>query len=101
MWPGAQGAAIAARRVAPFGWHVQVFTNLAVIAALQNDLRTLPVHAGIRSFRPRDGVERSHAAGFDALLALVADGKAYVKISAPHRSPRSPISPMSRRSRAR
>ena len=29
----------AARRVAPLGWHVQVYTNLAVIAALQKEDR--------------------------------------------------------------
>ncbi len=75
----------AARRVAPLGWHVQSYTNLAVIAALQKDLRALPVMLVFDHFGRAVASKGPAQPGFDALLALVKDGKAYVKISAAHR----------------
>jgi predicted TIM-barrel fold metal-dependent hydrolase len=74
-----------ARQVAPFGWHVQIFTNLAVIAALHNDLSALPTMLVFDHFGRAVAANGPTQPGFDALLALVGDAKAYVKISAPHR----------------
>lgn len=75
----------AARRVVPLGWHVQVFTNLNVISALRDHLRVLPVTLVFDHFGRAIAAKGQNQAGFDTLLALVSDGKAYVKISAPHR----------------
>ena len=75
----------AARRVAPLGWHVQTYTNLSVIAALQKDMRALPVVLVFDHFGRAQAAKGPAQPGFDALLALVNSGKAYVKISAPHR----------------
>jgi predicted TIM-barrel fold metal-dependent hydrolase len=75
----------AARRVVPLGWHVQIYTNLAVIKALQKDLRALPTTLVFDHFGRAQAAKGPTQSGFDALLALANDGKAYVKISAPHR----------------
>ena len=76
----------AAEQVAPLGWHVQTYTNLGVIGALHRLMADLPVplvidHFG-RTMVAAGGVAQ---AGFDALLDLVATGKAFVKVSAAHR----------------
>jgi len=75
----------ASRRVAPLGWHVQTFTNLTVISALRDELRALPVTLVFDHFGRAVAAKGPAQPGFDTLLALVSDGKAYVKISAPHR----------------
>lgn len=74
-----------ANRVAPFGWHVQTFTNLNVIAAVHQTMQRLAtplVIDHIGRARAGLGVEQT---GFAELLDLVASGKAYVKLSAPQR----------------
>jgi predicted TIM-barrel fold metal-dependent hydrolase len=89
-----------ARRVAPFGWHVQIFTNLAVIAALHKEMRALPTALVIDHFGRAVAAKGPTQAGFDALLALVAEGKAYVKLSAAHRLSSQPdcadVAPLAR-----
>ncbi|HEY4250102.1 MAG TPA: amidohydrolase family protein [Roseomonas sp.] len=75
-----------AARVAPFGWHVQVFTNLGVIGALREVVETLPVPLVVDHFGRARGDGGIAQPGFDALLGLVRDGRAYVKLSAPHRA---------------
>ena len=75
----------AAEIVAPLGWHVQVYTNLAVLAAAHDTLRDLAAPLVVDHFgraMARFGVSQP---GFDALLNLVRSGKAYVKLSAAHR----------------
>jgi predicted TIM-barrel fold metal-dependent hydrolase len=42
--------AAAASRVAPLGWHVQVYADMNVIAALQHDMAALPVPLVIDHF---------------------------------------------------
>lgn len=73
----------AARIAAPLGWHVESYTNAAVIAAAQETLATLPVpivfdHFARATAGPDDAALRP-------LLHLLATGKAYVKLSAPYR----------------
>jgi len=82
--------AAAVAQVAPLGWHVQVYTELSVIAALKDDVPRLGVpivfdHFGgaQASGGPVGGVDQP---GFAALLALVGAGHAYVKVSAAYRS---------------
>jgi predicted TIM-barrel fold metal-dependent hydrolase len=72
-------------RVAPLGWHVQVFTTLPVIAALHDRLQAFPTMLVVDHF----GGAKAHAGvaqpGFAALLSLVREGKTYVKLSAGYR----------------
>jgi predicted TIM-barrel fold metal-dependent hydrolase len=68
-----------------FGWHIQIYAGLPVLAALQPSLRQLELPLVIDHFAmapAAGGPEQQH---FDAILALVAEGRAYVKLSAPHR----------------
>jgi predicted TIM-barrel fold metal-dependent hydrolase len=73
-------------RIAPLNWHVQIYTDMAVIAALQADLEALKVPLVIDHFGGAQAALGPTQPGFAALLALVRAGKAYVKLSAPYRS---------------
>src|SRR6185295_12151574 len=66
-------------------WHIQFNTNLAVIAALQSDLAALPCPVVFDHFARAKATAGVQQPGFDALLALVKSGRAYVKISAAYR----------------
>lgn len=85
--PVAAGALLeaAARQVAPLGWHVQTYTNMAVIGALHEALARLPVPLVVDHFGRARAAEGTGQPGFPELLGLVRAGRAYVKISAPHR----------------
>jgi len=78
--------AAAVARVAPLGWHVQVYTELSVIAALQDELPHLGVPVVFDHFGGATAAGGVDQPGFAALLALVAAGHAYVKVSAAYRS---------------
>ncbi len=75
----------AAERMAPLGWHLQLFARLDVIAALAPMIRTLPVPVVLDHFGFPDSNSSSHAHTFESVLNLVSSGNAYVKLSAPHR----------------
>ncbi len=76
----------AVARVAPLGWHVQVYTELSVIAALRDEVPRLGVPIVFDHFGGATAAGGVEQPGFDALLALVAAGHAYVKVSAAYRS---------------
>jgi predicted TIM-barrel fold metal-dependent hydrolase len=65
----------AAQRVAPLGWHVQTYTNLAILAALHDTIIALPTTLVVDHF------------------GLLRSGKVYVKISAPYRISQQPHYP--------
>ncbi len=68
------------------GWHVQLFTSLAMVSAIRDLVASAPVPVVFDHFggaRARLGVEQP---GFSDLLALVKSGKAYVKISGAYRA---------------
>jgi predicted TIM-barrel fold metal-dependent hydrolase len=72
-------------RVAPLGWHLQMFTNLAVLASLRPAIEALPIPLVVDHFcraRAALGVAQPH---FDVLLDLVRAGRVWVKLSAPQR----------------
>lgn len=75
----------AAEQVAPLGWHVQVYTNLDVIAGMQETIRHLPTTLVVDHFGKLDASKPLSQPGFDALCTLVQSGKVYVKLSAPYR----------------
>jgi predicted TIM-barrel fold metal-dependent hydrolase/predicted NBD/HSP70 family sugar kinase len=78
--------AAAVARVAPLGWHVQVYTELSVIAALKDDVARLGVPIVFDHFGGAPAAGGTGQRGFAALLALVKAGHAYVKVSAAYRS---------------
>jgi predicted TIM-barrel fold metal-dependent hydrolase len=75
----------AASRVAALGWHVQTYTNLAVLDGLHDAIQSLPVPLVVDHFGRPDAALGVSQQGFAALLSLVKSGKVYVKMSAPHR----------------
>jgi predicted TIM-barrel fold metal-dependent hydrolase len=76
----------AVARVAPLGWHVQVYTRLSVIAGLSEELGRLPVPIVFDHFGGAQAAGGIHQPGFPLLLQLVKAGHAYVKVSAAYRS---------------
>jgi len=65
--------------------HVQMFTRPAVIAAIKDAIDASPVTVVFDHFGGAQAAGGVQQPGFDALLALVRSGKAYVKLSAPYR----------------
>ncbi|MBV9553502.1 MAG: amidohydrolase family protein [Alphaproteobacteria bacterium] len=76
----------AAKRVAPLGWHVQVYTRLSVVEALHDDVMALDVPVVFDHFGGAQAAGGVGQPGFAALLDLVRSGKAYVKVSGHYRS---------------
>ncbi|MCZ7977251.1 amidohydrolase family protein [Agrobacterium salinitolerans] len=74
----------------PLGWHVQIFTELKIVAALENDFRQAPTPSVIDHFGRANAGEGTKQPGFDVLLDLVAAGHVYVKLSAPYLVSSSP-----------
>jgi predicted TIM-barrel fold metal-dependent hydrolase len=70
----------------PRNWHIQLYTRPSVIAALSGMLAKSPVPLVFDHFAGAQTVQGLSQSGFDAVLALVRSGKAYVKISAPYRA---------------
>jgi predicted TIM-barrel fold metal-dependent hydrolase len=76
----------AADRMKARGWHIQLFTGLAMISAIKDLVAASPVPVVFDHFGgavAKRGVEQP---GFADLLELVKSGKAYVKISGGYRA---------------
>ena len=65
--------------------HVQMFTRPTVIAAIKDAIDASPVTVVFDHFGGAQAAGGVQQPGFDALLALLKSGKAYVKLSAPYR----------------
>jgi predicted TIM-barrel fold metal-dependent hydrolase len=76
----------AAGRIRARRWHIQIYTELAVIAALKETIARSPVPVVFDHFGGAQAARGVRQPGFDALLDLVRAGAAYVKISASYRS---------------
>jgi predicted TIM-barrel fold metal-dependent hydrolase len=72
----------AARQVASHRLHVQMFTRPSVIAAIRDVIEASPVTVVFDHF---GGAQASGGVTQPGFVALVASGKAYVKLSAPYR----------------
>lgn len=73
-------------RIKGRGWHVQIYTNLAMISALKGVIAAAPAPIVLDHFggaKASLGVEQP---GFTDILDLVKSGNAYVKISGAYRS---------------
>jgi len=80
----------AAQRVALYGWHVQTYTILPVIASMADVLMQLPVPVVIDHFGRASAAKGIAQAGFDKLLGLLASGRVWIKLSAAHRISEQP-----------
>ncbi len=75
-----------AKRVQPFGWHAEFLMHVDEFPDLDKQIGDMPIpfsfgHLGY--VYPDRGLE---TAGFKALLRLMKDGKAWVKLTAPYRT---------------
>src|SRR3981189_1820695 len=81
----------AVERVKARGWHVQLFTSLAMISAIKDLVAASPVPVVFDHFGGAQAALGVEQPGFADLLELVKSGKAYVKISGAYRaSPQGP-----------
>lgn len=76
----------AVERMKARGWHVQLYTSLAMIAAIKDLVAAAPVPAVFDHFGGMVAASGLEQPGFADLLELVKSGKAYVKISGAYRS---------------
>ena len=81
-------------------WHLQVYSRLAVIAPLHDQLAALPVPVVFDHFAGAQAALGAGQPGFDAMLDLVRSGRAYVKVSGAYRASTAPgwtdVAPMAR-----
>jgi predicted TIM-barrel fold metal-dependent hydrolase len=82
---GRQRFQTAVERVKRRHWHVQMNTNLAMIAALKDVVAASPVPVVFEHFGGAKAALGPQQPGFAELVELVRSGKAYVKISAAYR----------------
>ncbi len=75
----------ASARVAPLGWHLQMYTQLSVVVSLQAEIEALSIPLVVDHFCRASAALGVDQPGFDVLLNLVRAGKVWVKLSAPHR----------------
>jgi predicted TIM-barrel fold metal-dependent hydrolase len=73
------------RLIAPLGWHVQLLLDGRDLAELAPRLRGLPVPLVIDHMGHMPAQLGLAHPGFTALLALVREGKSWVKLSGPYR----------------
>jgi predicted TIM-barrel fold metal-dependent hydrolase len=85
---GRQRVQAAVERVKHRNWHLQMFTNLAMISAIRDLVASSPVPVVFDHFGGALGELGPEQPGFSDLLELVRTGKAYVKISGAYRASR-------------
>ena len=87
-------------RVRPRGWHVQVLTSLAVVAALADRIEALGVPLVLDHFGGARAAAGPEQPGFACLLRLLERGHVHVKLSAAYRISERPdwadLSPLAR-----
>jgi predicted TIM-barrel fold metal-dependent hydrolase len=76
----------AVERMKARGWHVQLYTTLAMISAIKDLVDAAPVPVVFDHFGGTQAALGLEQPGFSDLVALVKSGKAYVKISGAYRS---------------
>lgn len=81
---------MAVARVAARKWHIQIYTRLAVIEGLHEQIMAAPVPVVLDHFGGAKASLGAGQPGFDTMLDLVRSGKAYVKISGAYRSSDQP-----------
>jgi predicted TIM-barrel fold metal-dependent hydrolase len=76
----------AVERMKARGWHVQLYTNLAMITAIKDLVLAAPVPVVFDHFGGAQAALGVEQPGFSDLVEVVKAGKAYVKISGAYRS---------------
>jgi predicted TIM-barrel fold metal-dependent hydrolase len=76
----------AVERVKARGWHIQLFTNLAMISAIKDLVSASPVPVVFDHFGGAQAALGVEQPGFADLVELVQSGKAHVKISGAYRA---------------
>ena len=71
-------------------WHIQIYTKLAMVTALESDIQALQRPVVLDHFASVPAALGTAQAHFAALLRLLRDGPAWVKLSAPHRVSTAP-----------
>jgi predicted TIM-barrel fold metal-dependent hydrolase len=74
-----------AERIRDLGWHLQILANVATIPALRRWVAGLGLPVVFDHFGHAPTSAGVESPGFQALIDLVTDGLAWVKISAPYR----------------
>ena len=90
-----------ARRIAPRGWHLELLAHVDRYPNLDRDLEDFPadvVFGHLGYMRTDQGLD---APGFQALVRLLAAGRAWVKLSGPYRistggMPHADVTPLAR-----
>jgi predicted TIM-barrel fold metal-dependent hydrolase len=72
-------------RLAKFGWHLQIFASVQVVAGIKDLVLDSPVPVVFDHFGGIEAALGLEQTGFAELLDLVGSGKAYVKLSAAYR----------------
>lgn len=74
-----------ARRLKPFGWHVEFLLHVDEFPHLDRDLENFPVDVSFGHLGYMRTDKPITTPGFQALLRLMQSGKAWVKLTAPYR----------------
>lgn len=74
----------AADRAASMGWHLQLFTRLQVVQAMQDLIVTSPVPIVIDHFCQAGAAQGLGQPGFETLRRLLEANAVYLKLSAPY-----------------
>jgi predicted TIM-barrel fold metal-dependent hydrolase len=83
---GRQRFQAAVERMKARGWHIQLFTSLAMISAIKELVAAAPMPIVFDHFGGAQAALGVDQPGFADLLELVKSGKAYVKISGAYRA---------------
>lgn len=78
------------KKIAPLGWHIQIYTVLPVVAQMIGAIADCPVPVVLDHFAGVTAADGTGQKGFIGLLDLVRARKAYVKLSAPYRVSKRP-----------
>ncbi|MCC7428430.1 MAG: amidohydrolase family protein [Alphaproteobacteria bacterium] len=70
-----------AARLAPFGWHIQLFASIGLIAAVMPIALGLPVPVVVDHMGMPDGQGPADQPGFGVLLEALGSGRIWVKLS--------------------
>ncbi|ORE90919.1 amidohydrolase family protein [Acuticoccus yangtzensis] len=82
-----------ADRLAPLDWHLQFLIDISTFADFRGRMSRLPVTSVIDHIGHFPGQLGPQSAGFQDLLALVREGRTWVKVSGPNRFARQPVPP--------
>ena len=83
---GRQRFQAALERMKKRGWHIQMFTSLAIISGIKDLVLSSPIPIVFDHFGGAKSALGLEQPGFADLVELVRSGKAYVKISGGYRA---------------